>query len=109
MSETISVETSVPGKNGGRLLAGGKKGHKGGSGRPPEWFKAFCCQMITSPKARAAAKAVLENPNHTHYASMWKAVSERGYGKPEAKVDVVVKHYRAAIEEVRTGLRLVAR
>ena len=37
-----SVETSVPGRNGGRLLPGGKKGHKGGGGRPTHAIRQRC-------------------------------------------------------------------
>jgi hypothetical protein len=104
-NETTSQTTFIPGKNGGRLRNGGT--NKGGPGRPPEWFKDLCREMIASPKARAAVKAILGNPDHPHFASMWKAVSERGYGKPEQKIETVHKHYREAIAEVRQGLRLV--
>lgn len=71
----------IPGNPGN---SGGKKGR---SGRTPEWFKEFCRDMISSPKARAAAKTVVENPGHPHYASMWKALSERGYGKPDQNLN----------------------
>lgn len=81
------MEASVPGRNGGRLLPGGKHGHKGGSGRPPEWFKELCRDMVSSPKARAAVKAILADPKHPHFAAMWKAVSDRGYGKPEQPIN----------------------
>jgi hypothetical protein len=106
MNET-SVQTTVPGRNGGRLLAGGKVGHKGAGGRPPEWFKELCRDMIASPKARKAVTAILGDPDHPHFASMWKAVSERGYGKPEQKIETIHRHYREAVQEVRQGLRLV--
>jgi hypothetical protein len=111
MSDEISVEITVPRRNGGRLLkAGGKPGrHKGGAGRPPEWFKEICRDMVTSPKARAAAKAILEDSAHPQFSAMWKAVSERGYGKLEQTIEHVRKPYREAVDEMRkqAGLRLV--
>ena len=106
----MNVENSVPntvqpGKNGGRLRRG-NPGNKGG-GRLPDEYKAMCRAMVSSPKAQKAVEAILSNPDHPHFASMWKAVTERGYGKLEQKIDAVHRHYREAIEEVRQGLRLV--
>ncbi len=107
MSDEIPSEipSTMPGKNGGKLKRGGTNA---GAGRPPQWFKDLNAKMICDPKVRKAVATILANPDHPHFAAMWKAVAERGYGKPESKVDVVVKHYREAIDEVRTGLRLVA-
>lgn len=108
MSDTENtVENFAPGKNGGRLRVG-NPGNKGG-GRQPEWFKELCRAMVSSPKARAAAKAILEDASHPQFASMWKAVSERGYGKLDQAITVTTKPYREAVDAVRqeAGLRLV--
>jgi hypothetical protein len=80
-----TVPNTVPGKNGGRLRVG-NPGNKGG-GRQPEWFKELCRDMIASPKARKSVTLILANPDHPHFASMWKAVSDRGYGKPEQPIN----------------------
>jgi hypothetical protein len=84
--EESSVLPTVHGRNGGRLLAGGKKGHKGGGGRPPEEFRELCREMVSSPAALKGVKAILADTKHPHYVSLYKYLADRGYGKPEQPI-----------------------
>ncbi len=83
-SVAISAAT-VPARNGGRLLPGGKKGNKGG-GRPPEEFKELCREFVSSAPARRSVKTILADDKHPHFASLWKYLADRGYGKAEQPI-----------------------
>ena len=90
--------------NNQNLLKGGKVGHKGRTGRPPEWLKAKCSKLIEDKKlieflANVAAGepfvekisivttgAVIEKTIHSaDVKDRIKAVEmlmDRGFGKP---------------------------
>jgi hypothetical protein len=57
-----SVITTVPGKNGGRLLAGGKKGHRGGGGRPPDEIRKALRGALWKHRARLEKFAMSDDP-----------------------------------------------
>jgi hypothetical protein len=57
-----SVETTVPGKNGGRLLAGGKKGHRGGGGRPPDEIRQALRGALWKHRAQLEKFAQSDDP-----------------------------------------------
>ena len=59
---------------------GPKKGAPN-AGRPPDKHREWCQAMISKPSCEKAVKAVLADPKHPAFAAMWRAVSERGYGK----------------------------
>jgi hypothetical protein len=79
----VENSVTVAGRNGGRLLAGGKPGNKGGTGRPPNWLREFCDSLLASPKCKAAVRAILSDANHPAFATMWKAAGDRAHGKAE--------------------------
>ncbi len=58
------------------------------AGRTPEKFKEFCRELLASKDADAAVDAIMKDKSHPAYAAMWKAVSDRGYGKPTQAVEV---------------------
>jgi hypothetical protein len=68
--------------------ADARRGHgvKGRSGRKPDWLRQFCDDLLASPKCKAAVKAILADKDHPAFAAMWKAVGERGHGKPKQDV-----------------------
>jgi hypothetical protein len=67
----------VPGNPGN---SGGKKGR---SGRLPEEYRMHCRELVDSPKARAAVKRILADDTHQHFASLYRYLGDRGYGKAE--------------------------
>lgn len=84
--------TLIPQPNGrGALLSGGVVGNKGGTGRPPNWLKDWCDDLLADPKCQAQVEAVLQDKDHTAFASMWRAVSERAKGKPGQSIELTGK------------------
>lgn len=68
--------------HGGSLLTGGVPGNAGGTGRPPNWLKDWCDELLASEKSKEQVKEILEDKTHSAYHQMWKAVAERAHGKP---------------------------
>lgn len=77
----------VPKHGGGRLKTGGTPGNKGGTGRPPDAWKALCRELASSDAMMERAKAVLNVPNHPAWLGAWKFLTEQGYGKPAQPVE----------------------
>jgi hypothetical protein len=65
---------------------GNSGGKKGRSGRLPDEAKELCRQLWSSPTALRSVKEILKNPAHPHFANVWKALGERGYGKADQAV-----------------------
>lgn len=72
----------TPRHGNGALLVGGKPGNKGGTGRPPEWLKAFCDEILADPRCTSAVESILADREHPMFATMWKACADRAHGKP---------------------------
>lgn len=70
-----------PQPHGGALNAGGTPGNKGGTGRPPNEHVDWCRELLSDPACEAEVRAVLLDRRHPAFATMWKSVAERGYGK----------------------------
>lgn len=66
-----------------------RRGHgvKGRSGRKPDWLRKFCDDMLASAKTKSAVRKILDDPDHPAFAAMWKAVGDRGHGKPTNPVE----------------------
>lgn len=77
----------IPQPHGGALNAGGTPGNKGGTGRPPNWLKEWCDDLLADADAKAQVEAILKDNKHQAYATMWKAVAERAHGKPKETVE----------------------
>lgn len=78
--------TLVPQPHGGALLTGGVPGHVGAGGRPPNWLRDWCDELLASEKAKQQVKEILEDKTHAAFHQMWKAVTERAKGKPEQSI-----------------------
>lgn len=72
--------------HGGALYAGGVPGHRGGPGRPPNEFKRQMAALADRGAQVAAARGVLDNPDHPHWLSAWKFVTEQAYGRPSQPI-----------------------
>jgi hypothetical protein len=89
------------------LLKGGKVGHKGGSGRPPDWLKNTCKKFVKQKRLIAWLASVasgdffhtrvwVDDSGVTHHEKEPAAVKdriraielllERGWGKPAQEV-----------------------
>ncbi len=90
-----SVLPTMPGRNGGKLLAGGKPGNKGGTGRPPDEFKEAMAQLASRAERLATLETILSDPSHQYFMAALKHCTEYGYGKAkdtqEVKGDVTVR------------------
>jgi hypothetical protein len=62
--DPASTGQYIPGKNGGRLRPGGKPGHRGGPGRPPDAIRARCAGLFDDHVEKAVA--ILESPKASH-------------------------------------------
>jgi hypothetical protein len=86
-NEKTAVKTAVSPLSGGRIPLGAHPGNTGGkkgrSGRPPNWLREFCDNLLASPKCKAAVRAILSDANHPAFATMWKAAGDRAHGKAE--------------------------
>ena len=90
-SKKTSVKTSVgelvPQPHGG-ALSPGNPGNRGG-GRPPNEFKATLRELVDRKEVHAHLLAVLAaGPQHPQFMDVLKYVTEHGYGKAAASVDV---------------------
>lgn len=90
-----SAKKSAPGrpfKRGGdpRQGRGPAKGAPN-AGRPPNEHIDWCRRVVSDPSAESAVETVLKDPKHPAFASMWKAVAERGYGKAAQPLELTGK------------------
>jgi len=60
---------------------GPKKGAPN-AGRPRNEHILWCQRAVSTPAAEKEVLAVLKDRNHPAFATMWKALTDRGYGKP---------------------------
>ena len=86
-----SARKSAPGKpfapgDDPRRGKGPAKGAPG-AGRPPEQYREWCRSLVSDPKAEAEVMAILRNNKHPAFPVMYKALTDRGYGKPMQHVE----------------------
>jgi len=67
-------------KDDPRRGRGPKKGAPN-AGRPRNEHIAWCQQMVSAPESEAAVLSVLKDATHPAFSTMWKAVTDRAYGK----------------------------
>jgi hypothetical protein len=90
----------IPQPRGGALYAGGVPGNKGSTGRPPNWLKDWCDELLAEETTKAQVKAILSDKKHPAFKEMWKAVADRAHGKPKETSDV---NLRVTLEELVAG------
>ena len=89
------------------MLAGGKKGHKGGTGRPPAAIRQRCADTFDQFLVKAVAILTSKKSSDGDKLKALDLLGKYG-GLQKIETETVHRHYREAIEEVREGLRLVA-
>lgn len=78
----------VPSHGKGKLLTGGMPGNKGGTGRPPDAFKALCQELASGAKTIDNVKTILGDPDHPQFLPALRWATEHGYGKAKDSVEV---------------------
>lgn len=73
----------VPKHGHGALYSGGVPGNKGGTGRPPNWFREFCRDVLADPKVQENVKAQLRARKNPGFGGVLKTIAGYAYGKPE--------------------------
>lgn len=83
---TDNALLAPPGRGGNRLRFGpGIGGKPGRSGRKPDEFKRRMAALATFAEKEGHLATVLRNPDHPHFMSAVRFVTEYGYGKvPQA-------------------------
>lgn len=82
MSPKNTVKKSVqPGRNGGTLKVG-NPGNKGGTGRPANWLRDWCDELLARDENKAAVERVLKDEKHPAHSTMWGKIADRAHGKP---------------------------
>jgi hypothetical protein len=78
----------IPQRHGGALLSGGVIGHRGGTGRPPDEFKAYLSSLVTSVEVLSGVEAILTDPDRARdpararlFLEAFKWAAEHAYGK----------------------------
>ena len=61
----------------GALYAGGVPGNKGGTGRPPNWLRDYCDELLARPETKEQVEEILDNKNHPAFPTIWKACGDR--------------------------------
>lgn len=74
-------------KGKGALLSGGLEGNKGGTGRPPNWFKEFCEDLLASPDVKKQMEQVAKDKKHPQFSNLLKLIADRGVGPVPTKVE----------------------
>jgi hypothetical protein len=78
---TVKKSATRPGRNGGTLKVG-NPGNKGGTGRPPNEWKAQMERLADRARQALEASRVLDNTEHPLYLHAAKWVQENAHGKP---------------------------
>lgn len=79
----------IPQANGrGALLAGGVPGNKGGTGRPPNWLKDWCEELLADETTKEQVRGILNDKAHPAFKAMWSEVASRAFGKPKESLEL---------------------
>ena len=62
--------------------------NKGGTGRPPDAFRARMRELATYADQQGHIESVLSDPDHAQWMAALRHVTEHGYGKPAQSVEV---------------------
>ena len=71
----------MPKHGRGKLLTGGKPGHKGGSGRPPKEWTQFCRDLVEDPEVQERTLATARSNERSQIGAVQLAASY-AVGKP---------------------------
>jgi hypothetical protein len=87
---TKSASTERPAYQRG-LLRAGKKGNKGGPGRPPKGYKSWLQAQLDSLEHRQAFERAIKNDQHDSFEFATRHAAEHAIGKPVTPVELTGK------------------
>lgn len=103
---TISVgdpAETMPGRNGGKLRRGGRKGHKGGSGRTPHWLRQRADDLLANARVWERIERILTQEQYRTvlhgeevlvfadekaFLDVVKWLADRSHGKAKETIDL---------------------
>lgn len=85
----------------GALLSGGVPGNKGGTGRPPDEFKARMRELASAPAVERELVRVMKSARHREWMNALRYATEHGYGKAKEHVQVDVNDLAQQMEAAR--------
>lgn len=79
-----------PGRNGGSLRVGSRKGeHLGnGGGRPPEALRVRCARELQDEKWWKGIRAIRDNPDHPKFMAAVEFLANRAEGAPRQPIEM---------------------
>ena len=86
-SDKTVGKTVQPGRNGGTLLVG-NPGCKGGTGRPPNEWKARMAKIADRWAKAVETQKVVDNPKHPHFMKAGQFAAEQAHGQASKNVDL---------------------
>lgn len=97
----------IPQPHGGALLASGKPGNRGGTGRPPKKFSTFLASLREDADVQKAIKNAAKDPESRGFAAVLKQMSEYDDEKPAEK-HAIVGPVEVRVRIAREGKRSTA-
>lgn len=80
------VAGAAAGKNRGKGPAKGAVG----AGRPSEEYRAEARSLLNSPQAKKSVRTVLSDPDNRNFATVYKYLHERAYGREPISAELTV-------------------
>jgi hypothetical protein len=101
LARKVATPVLVPRANGGGALwSGGTPGNAGGSGRPPDEFKALMRSLADRGARALAVASILDDPSNPLFLSAAKWATEQGYGRPAQSHEVTGSNGEALVLRV---------
>lgn len=88
----------VPQPHGGALNAGGTPGNKGGTGRPPNSFRAFLKTLREDPEVQSAILSAAKDPTSRGFSTAMALAEKYDDDKPAEKAELTV----SGLEDILT-------
>ena len=84
----------IPQPHGGALFSGGVHGNNGGSGRPPDAFRARMRELADrfAHDVKYGLPALLEDEDRRLRLQAFDSAADRGYGKPAQPIEGELTH-----------------
>src|SRR5262245_5047287 len=93
----------IPQPHGGALLAGGKPGNKGGTGRPSKKFSVFMRELREKAEVHDAIERAAKDETSRGFAPVLNTLKEYDEERPGQKVEVTV----LTVEERKSRLAAI--
>ena len=75
-------------KRRGKLLRGGQLGNKGGTGRPPNWFREEMGKALDRAQAAKVVQQMMAKGTDSNKLKAIQFAAEMAYGKPRQGVEL---------------------